>query len=586
MNSEQLSIVPCLGKDGWCRRFLSSLRLMALGASVLSRHVLTTARRSTHLLLDIQNVIWRKPVVLITILTGVLYVTAINPDLDLWEDNGHYIIVGKSLATGQGFKDIHLPDKPPFNIPIPMFPLFLAPIIYFFDYNLWPMKIAVALIGVGAVYLTYRFFKTLLDETQAILLTLLVALSPQIVSFSHQVMTEIPYLCLFLLASLYLTKYAAEDQWLTRTGFISSFVVAAACLTKTIGIVLVFAAIPYLLCESSTKKLQAIKKLSLLILLTAIVWLLFNYHLLKGSNYYIDYFFRASSSEIGTWDDFVARITTNRHMYIHVFPETILYLTYTMPLKIFRWLSGLLVVWGFLYCLFNKRTILEYYMLFYPIPLLLLPPSSLSNSERYLIPIIPVILYYFIQGLNQLILRISDFTNLIRDHAKIGTPRPTQDAVFRAARRVSLAVICTLILLNCVSTVRASILRTDREMFDFYEIGYEPYKGLAQWTKEHTDPKSTIVTRSAALYYFWSGRTVNWYPSVNTQANKDQIVKWLLTQKADYIVLDGLAIKTSASDQMIMDVVRQNPDSFQLVYKNGDNKLYRITGTPSPRRSQ
>lgn len=552
---------------------------IVFGASVLSRYLLTTGSSSVHFLMAIQDIIWRERVFLITIITSVVYLSAINPDLYLWGDNAHYIIVGKAIATGQGFTDMHYPDKPPFTLPIPMFPLFLAPMIYFFDYNLWPMKIALSFIGIGTVYLTYRFFKSLLDETQAILLTLLVAVSPQIVSFSHQVMTEIPYLCLFLLASLWVTKYAAEDQWLTRTGFISSFVMAAACLTKTIGVVLIFSAIPYLLWESSTQKLQAIKKLSLLILVTAIVWLLFNYHLLNRGNYYIDYFLSASSSspEIATWNDFVARITTNRHMYIHVFPETILYLTYRTPLKIFAWVAGLLVAWGFVYCLFKKRTILEYYMLFYPIPLLLLPPSNSSNAERYLVPIIPVILYYFIQGLNQLSLRISDVTNVILDHAKIGNLRPTRDAAIRAARNVSLAVICMLILLNFVSTARASLLRTDREMFDFNEYGYEGYQTMAQWTKEHTDPKSTILTRSAHLYYFWSRRSVNWYPSVNTHANKDQILRSLLTQKADYIALDTLQITTSASDPLIMDVVQQTPDFFQLVYKDGDNKLYRIT---------
>ena len=547
--------------------------------SILSRYLLTTGSRSVHFLMDIQDIIWRERVFLITIITSVVYLSAINPDLYLWGDNAHYIIVGKSIATGQGFTDIHFPDKRPFTLPIPMFPLFLAPIIYFFDYNLWPMKIAVALIGIGTVYLTYRFFKSLLDETQAILLTVLVALSPQIVSFSHQVMTEIPYLCLFLLASFYLIKYGAEEGCLTRTGFISSVVLAAVCLTKSIGITLVCAVIPYLLWDSSAPKLQALKKISLLVLVTGTAWLLFNYHLLNRSNVYIDYFLRTSpsSSQIARFNDFVARIGTNRYIYLKIFPETILYLTYKVPLKIFTLLSGLVVGYGFLYCLFKRRTILEYYTFFYAIPLLLFPPNNVSNSQRYLVPIIPVILYYFIQGLNQLNLRISDVTNVILDHAKIGNLRPSRDAAIRAARNVSLAVICMLILLNFISTARASILRTDREMFDYCDNSHKAYKQMALWTKEHTDPDSTILTRGIYVYHFWSHRPVDWYPYVNDQANKDQIVQSLLAQNADYVALDTLNMERSESDQLIMDFVQQNPDFFQLVYKDGDNKLYRIT---------
>ena len=41
-----------------------------------------------------------------------LYLAAIDPSLYLWGDNAHYIIVAKSLATGQGLRDIHTPGSP------------------------------------------------------------------------------------------------------------------------------------------------------------------------------------------------------------------------------------------------------------------------------------------------------------------------------------------------------------------------------------------------------------------------------------------------------------------------------------------
>jgi predicted membrane-bound mannosyltransferase len=40
------------------------------------------------------------------------------------------------------------------------------------------------MVGVGVVYLTYHLFTHVLDDTQALVLTLLVGVSPQIVSFS------------------------------------------------------------------------------------------------------------------------------------------------------------------------------------------------------------------------------------------------------------------------------------------------------------------------------------------------------------------------------------------------------------------
>ena len=222
-------------------------------------------------------------------------------------------------------------------------------------------------------------------------------------------------------------------------------------------------------------------------------------------------------------------------------------------------------------------------MFCYTILLFLFLPSNSGNFQRYLVPIIPLILYYFIQGLNQITLRISDLAYPLLDYSKIGNPRPAVEEAFRSARTVSLALISTLIIFNFFSTARASILRTDPEMFDYYDRGFNAYKTMALWTKEHTDPESTIVTRSIYLYHFWARRTVHWYPlsSVSGQANKEQIVQSLLARHADYIALDTLNIERSASDllidQLIMDIVRQNPDSFELVYKDGENELYRIT---------
>ena len=80
-----------------------------------------------------------------------MYVAALDPRLFLWGDNAHYIIVAKSLATGQGFRDIQTPGNPPFTFPVPLFPLAITPIVRFFDYDLAPLKLFVAVMAVLTV---------------------------------------------------------------------------------------------------------------------------------------------------------------------------------------------------------------------------------------------------------------------------------------------------------------------------------------------------------------------------------------------------------------------------------------------------
>jgi len=43
---------------------------------------------------------------------------AINPALYAWGDNGAYLAVARSIATGQGLRDIALPWTPRFPFPV------------------------------------------------------------------------------------------------------------------------------------------------------------------------------------------------------------------------------------------------------------------------------------------------------------------------------------------------------------------------------------------------------------------------------------------------------------------------------------
>jgi hypothetical protein len=55
---------------------------------------------------------------------AAFYVIAINSAFYIWGDNAHYIIVAKSVAMGQGLRDLHTPGNPPFSFPVPL-PLYV-----------------------------------------------------------------------------------------------------------------------------------------------------------------------------------------------------------------------------------------------------------------------------------------------------------------------------------------------------------------------------------------------------------------------------------------------------------------------------
>src|SRR3712207_8761182 len=98
-----------------------------------------------------------------------------------------------------------------------------------------PPKLLVLATGVGAVYATYRLFRTRVEEWLAVAIAATVAVSPQFVSFTHQVMTEVPYLLLSLLALLAVERYAAASTaWRSGTLALAALALVAAVLLRSI----------------------------------------------------------------------------------------------------------------------------------------------------------------------------------------------------------------------------------------------------------------------------------------------------------------------------------------------------------------
>ena len=522
---------------------------------------------------------------LVLLFVASLYALSMNTTLYTWGDNAHYIIVGKALATGQGLTDILFPDNPAFKYPLPVFPLLLAPSIYFFDYALLPMKIIIAMIGVGVVALTYRLFQPVLGETQALLLTLLVGVSPQIVSFSHQIMTEIPYLFFSLLAVIMLEKYFADQQWWSVLGFAAALVLSLTCLTKTIGLALIIAAVLYVVCEGSWKATKHYHKAFLLLVGAGAVWMLVNLPILSELAYVREvvnrtpYTDHAAPAEV---KDFMQRIFKNFHAYTTFLPETLLYSTSRISLPFVAVGSVLILLLGFVYCVWQRRTVAEYYMTFYCIILLVYEPSNSGNMQRYLVPLIPFLLYYFVQGVRQLKVGLLKYGPRIMSLVLLRSVAPVVRGRMRSVATVlHMATLIALVLVNLTETIQASIAKTAPEMFDYYRFApWEEYKQLALWTKQHTPPDALIMTRLVYMFHLWSQRKVVEYPDGNVRRDAEAIWQAVYKTKADYLIVDAFADERTSTYDAISDVIQNHPDRFAFSHQEGPHRIYRVV----PRR--
>lgn len=128
--------------------------------------------------------------------------------LSCFGDNARYMILGKSISQGIGFKLINYPENPPDYKAYPGFPLILSFFYFilgskFIEVNILIVsKIIVFTCFILSVLFFYLVAKKDLDRLTLLLATIFFITHPELLSFSSKVMTEIVY-NLFLLITLY-----------------------------------------------------------------------------------------------------------------------------------------------------------------------------------------------------------------------------------------------------------------------------------------------------------------------------------------------------------------------------------------------
>ena len=513
----------------------------------------------------------RLPVGLALLACAAFYVAALDPALYLWGDNAHYIIVAKALATGQGLRDIHTPGSPPFAFPIPLFPLALAPIVAVFDYDLVPLKLFVALTGVLAVHAAHRLFRTLVDPARATLLAALVAVSPQVVSFSHQVMTEVPYIALSLTALLYTARYARAPGWRCRDGATLALVLAAALLTRSLGVALLLAAVAYLALEGAGGVGTRARKALLIGGVCVAAWLVASAPVLGNVQYVRE--FRegnagAPEGDIGLVPRLAARVAANVREYAVAVPETVLYSAYEWESRAVGAAILVVLAAGLALAVARRRSPLEYYLAAYAAVLLLYEPSNSGNLRRYVVPLVPLALYYFALGVEAL------WELARRAAGRAAHARPL-------ARLLPALPLALLALANLADAAQASVLRREPEMFDYDRYtDADGYRRMGEWVRAHTPAGSVVAASNTYIFHFWSRRLTVWLPDV-PPGGEAGVAAAARAQRLAFVAVDSA---TLAARGPLPTALARDTAAFALVYDAGWNRVYAVRPTrASPR---
>lgn len=452
-------------------------------------------------------------------------------------DDAKYIILAESLSSGEGYRIINFP-RPQIeqNFP-PGWPILLTPLTFLFPGNYSVLKFFTLILSLASVYLTYIIFARRLQSPYLEILTGLVALNPLIVGSSITVMSESAYLFFSLLTLYLFDKWqeatTSQKNWLILFAAFAAFYTQ---LIRTIGISLFIALVIYLIFTRRFR--EAVTAVVVFVAGTLLQgWL-------SGSLISTGYRTQVFNSSI---PEKIGQMTSNFLGYFNETAAGVLFpifgarLTSALESYSFQWIPlalNLLILFLILLGLYRSRAniqLFDVYVIIYVAGVLSFwNPNVGSVKPRFLIPIIPFLYFYFLQGMSLL----------------------TKNNV-RIVYAVSIVIAFTLLARN-LQDWRNPIMN---QMTDL-SIG-------AGWVAENAAADAIVMVNEPVPSYVHVRRK-----TINFPKQGQDLQKYLDNQGIDYIIISPL-LQSPRSTELhpsirndVLPTLQANPELFNIVYSN------------------
>lgn len=476
------------------------------------------------------------------LLMGILLFDA---NLSLTGDNAQFINLGRSLADGYGLSET-IEGEPIPHTKYPFgFPLLLAITHIIFPGNLIALKSLVLLLYAISIPLTYLLIRRFAPPPMALGVSALCLASPLLLDYSHQVMSEIPFLLCSLIALLLLHRAHKSDTLSALA--LAIIAIIAAYYIRSAGIILIGTSILFFALHKKWKEAGLIAIGSFLL---ALPWQIRNASL--GGIPYIEQLLSINpyrpEEGLLTFTALIERILANLDLYgLLVIPYILLpsFIDTSAFVGVGLFFSGLI-----LYALIAgliKRHLLIVYLTCY-LGLHILWPDMWSDT-RLLVPAIPILFYAILTSMDELL-------------------RLLARALKKTASRAG-AVLFFLFLLG------SNILETNylAERIGWLPPNWDTYFAAAEWIKDNTDPDVKIACRKPYLMNAIANRKATGY----AWKTPDEVIAEFEKKGIDIVVIDQIgyrstpeflvpAIQTHENRFEIIHLVR-NPNTYVLKFK-------------------
>ena len=497
---------------------------------------------------QLENTLWFLPVLA---LAGLfMAVLLFDRNLSLSGDNAQFIVLGRSLASGHGLSEtLGIEPIPHTKYPFG-FPLMLAVVETVFPHNILALKGLVALLYASAIPVIYRLVRSYATAPMALSVCLLCLVSSALLDFSHQVMSEVPFLAASFLALLML-KYAAVTQSRKALGF-AILALMGAYYIRTAGLALIGSGIVFFVLHRRFKDATIIAGVAFLL---ALPWYLRN-AALGGGGVYIGQVLSVDPyrQEQGllSISTLMERILANLRIYgLSEIPR--LFVPGFVARGDASWFFGLIIGAILLYAVaqgLRRRELPAVYLVFYLAMCLLWP--QVWSGTRFLLPVIPLIFYAVLCGASDLLGRLATRISAL-------SPAP---------------ILVMLILISLGSNVYAT--RQLAAQIGDYPANWRNYFDAGIWIRQHTDPDVIVACRKPYLIHITANRKVTGY----LWGSPEEIIRDFEKHNVGIVVVDQLGF--SSTPRYLVPAVNALRNQFRVLHIISNPDTYILAFSRNP----
>lgn len=491
----------------------------------------------------------------------VAYSKAFDEKVALNGDDTSYYLLGKALASGKGYTNIHELGNAPHNHFPPGYPAIIAVICKLFSSDLIFVKQVNGFFLLGSIALlcliTWKLGRNI---HVTFLVALFSLLNAHLLEFSVSTMSEVPFLFFSLLCIVLAMKTNYEKPVFKNITFWGLII----CLSftyhvRTTGISLLIGLLAFLLLKKNWK--YALAGFVGFVVL-ALPWYLRGKSL--GGNSYLSQLMmkNAYRPELGKMEmaDWFTRFWNNLIRYFTIeIPNCVKGIKiadYSTPAATGAILAAgvmiELMIVGLLMLKHKAGNLFTFFILSYFAILLLWP--DVWVGVRLMAPLLPLLLFLMIYGV---------FGSLQWVFQKLKVKN------YQTAAAVALLVIAAFIIKPYTRPIEVLEYSANTD----FPITFKNYFNIAEWAKDNTPDSAVVCCRKEEMFYLFSDRrTVNFLHTLNT----GEQLAYLQKGNIDYVVIDALGF--TDTQRYLAPVIQKYPSKFRLVkeFPNPSTYLYQI----------